>query len=240
MAENIDITEQINKLIQLQQIDTEIFDLRSKKETYPARTKEIDDSLEEKKEGIKNTEEELKRLQVSKNEKEADMQAKEGQIAKHQAELYQIKNNKEYQALQQEIDSIRADVSLLEEEIIGLLDEIEAAQARCEMEKKIFEKEKQKTAEEKESIKAEEKKLSERLNDFASRRTELAGAIDRDILGQYERILKNRGRIALSRVNGECCGGCNMQLRPQIINEAKLKKNIVFCENCARMLYAED
>ena len=69
---------------------------------------------------------------------------------------------------------------------------------------------------------------------------EFAGTIDAGTLGQYERILKKWGRIAITEVNGEFCGVCNMQLRPQIINEAKLQKNLVFCENCARMLYAQN
>ncbi|MFC1644176.1 zinc ribbon domain-containing protein [Candidatus Omnitrophota bacterium] len=240
MPEDIDIREQIKKLIQLQEMDAEIFDLVSQKEGFPARIKDMDGSLEEKKSGMKNAEDELKRVQLSKNEKDTDLGVKEEKISKHQSDLYQIKNNKEYQALQQEIDSIKADVSLLEEEIINLLDAIEAAQIRCEQEKKIFEEEKERVEKEKESIKAEEKKVSERLNELNAKRTEFAGTIDAGVRGQYERILKKWGRIAITEVNGEFCGVCNMQLRPQILNEAKLKNSLVFCAYCARMLYAQD
>ena len=240
MAEGADIREEIKKLIQLQELDTEIFDLQSKKETFPVRIKEMDDSLEAKRSGMKEAEDELKKTQLAKNAKETDMQAKEELIKKHDGELYQIKNNKEYQALQQEIDSIKADVSLLEEDLINLFDEIEKAQARCEEEKRIFEEEKQRIEKEKQNIKAEEKALSERLNELGAKRDDFVKTIDQGILGQYERILENRGRVALARINGEFCSECNIHLRPQTINEAKLKKKITCCESCARMLYAED
>lgn len=232
--------EEIKKLIDLQEMDAEIYDLRSQLEVFPTRIKEMDDSLETKKGGMEAADEALKMLQVSKNEKEMDMQDKEEKIKKHESELYLIKNNKEYTALKHEIDSIKADVSLVEEDIITLFDEIEAAQSRCAEEKKIFEEETQQVEKEKQVIKGEEKQLTERVNSLASQRAEVVSAIDPALLGRYEAILESRGRIALTKVTDEFCGGCNMHLRPQIINEATLKKNIVVCENCSRILYAEE
>ncbi len=240
MPDNPGFKEQIKKLIQLQQWDTEIFDLQAEKESYPVRIEEMDIILETKKSGMNAAEDELKTLRVSKNEKENEMQTKEERISKLQGDLYQIKNNKEYQALQQEIDSIKADVSLIEEEIINFLDKIEAAQAKVETEKKGFEGERQTSEKEKEAIKAKEKEITDRLNGLRAEREKFVTEIDANIRVRYERILENRGRVALARINGDICGECNLTLRPQIINEAQLKQNLVFCENCARMLYVED
>ena len=38
----------------------------------------------------------------------------------------------------------------------------------------------------------------------------------------------------------DACGGCNMNLPPQVINEIMMKKNLIFCESCARILYIEE
>ena len=76
-----------------------------------------------------------------------------------------------------------------------------------------------------------------RLGELDAKRAGFIQDIDKGILSKYEKILENRGGTALGRVNGEFCGACHMTLRPQVINEAKLKKNPVFCENCARILY---
>ncbi len=240
MDDIVNIKEQIDKLILLQQLDAEKFDLQSRMESFPVRIGEIEASLEEKTTGMKAAEEELKAIQVAKNEKETDLQAKEDKISKLDGDLYQIKNNKEYQALQQEIDSIKADVSLIEEDILLFFDKIEEAKAKQEEEKKIFEEEKAATEKEKEQINAEEKELSAHIGELDGRRAQTVVGIDPDVLGRYEAILANRGRVALVKVDGDCCGGCHMQLRPQIINEAKMRSDVTICENCSRILYAED
>ncbi|MGB2599338.1 MAG: C4-type zinc ribbon domain-containing protein, partial [Candidatus Omnitrophota bacterium] len=161
-------------------------------------------------------------------------------IKQLEGHLYQLKTNKEYKAIEQEIESIKADVSLLEEDIINLLDKVEEAKAKHEEEKKLFEEEKQKTGREQESINAEEKEIDARLNELNGKRKEFTQGIDAGILARYEKILENRGEKALSKVSGEFCGECNMTLRPQAINEAKIKKSPAFCENCSRILYAEE
>ncbi len=238
--ELMNFKEQIEKLITIKGIDAEVFDVTSRLEVFPERIREIAASLEEKQEGMKKSEEDLKRVQLEKNEKEMDMKAKEEKIAKYESELYNIKNNKEYKALQQEIGSVKADVSLLEEATIKCYDKISEAEINRERETRIYGEEKEKNAKEQNIIKEEEKNLSKHLAELKSLREKETEGIAPDILERYQRLLQNKGRAALSLVQGEMCGECNMQLRPQIINEAKLKKDLVFCENCGRMLYAED
>jgi hypothetical protein len=239
MPDTKDLKTEIGKLVQLQKIDSQIYDLESRKNTFPAKLEEMDRSLEEKTEGCKQAEENLKRLQVLKNEKETEMQASEEKIKKHESELYQIKNNKEYKALQQEIENIKADVSLLEEEIIGLFDEIESAASKLEEEKTLFEKEKASVEKEKNVIRSEEKELDKDISALKQQREQKVDEIKPPLLDLYKRILFHRGRTAMSRLSGEFCSECNMHLRPQVINEIRLRKKIVQCENCARILYVE-
>ncbi|MBL7073390.1 MAG: hypothetical protein ISS33_06430 [Candidatus Omnitrophica bacterium] len=239
MKQTVNIKEEIKKLVEVQKLDAEKYDLQSMLETFPEKIQEMDVLLEAKKNEAQNTGEELKTLQVLKNEKETEMQIKEEKINKHKTDLYKIKNNKEYTALEQEIKSIEADVSILEEEIIGYFDKIEEARILSEKNKTAFEMEGKKIEQKKTEIAAEEKELTEKLIKIDNARSSLTKDIAPRILEVYERIIKNKGRIALAKVNGDFCGGCNMQLRPQIVNDAKLQKNIVSCENCGRMIYAQ-
>lgn len=232
-----DFKENILGLIDLQNLDTRIYDLTSRKEEFPVRIEQMDSDLEAKKDGYNNAEARLKELQVKKNEKETDIKALEEKAAKHEAELYQIKNNKEYKALQDEIASIKADISVLEEDVIMYYDEIEAAQARLEEEKKAFEGEKKASDREKEAIRKEEKELEGLLAELSDKRKKVRERVDPELLDRYERILKNRGRTALASISAGSCAACNMQLRPQLINEIKMCKGAVVCENCGRLLY---
>ncbi|MFH1394841.1 MAG: C4-type zinc ribbon domain-containing protein [Candidatus Omnitrophota bacterium] len=234
------IKEQIGKLIEVQELDSEKFDLESQIEMYPSKIEELDQLLQSKKTHMLESEEELKKIQVLKGDKETEMMAKEEKIAKHKTDLYQIKSNKEYSALQQEIKSIEADVSLLEEEIINCFDKIEDVQKIKDEAKAVFETEAKKIEEEKNSIKEKEKQLAVKISELEAKRKELISRVDPSILERYERILNSKGKLAIAKLSGGFCGGCNMQLRPQVINDVKLQKDLVFCENCSRILYVEE
>ena len=239
MAETIDYKEQIQKLIRLQETDSEIYELQSEKDSFPEKIAALDGMLEKKKNGMNEAEEKLKQLQVKNNDKDNELKSCEDKILKHEGELAQIKTNKEYKAMLEQIESVKADISLLEEGIIGIMDEIEAAKARCEEEKKLFEEEKKKNNSEKESIRNEEKQVDARLNELKGIRGELKSGIAEDLLTRYEKIRENRGKYAIARIEGDCCGVCNMTLRPQVINEARLQKGLVICETCSRILYSD-
>ena len=240
MAGHMDIKGQLPSLLDLQKVDFEIYDLRVEKETFSEKINELDRLLEEKKTARASAEERLKALQVLKDEKENDLLSGEERVKKHESELLQIKTNKEYAAMLEQMDSVKADISLLEEKIIGLLDEIEAARAVLDEENKLFEEEREKTEKEKEAVRSREKKINARLDELNGEREKLTGSLDKRLLKRYEMILENRGRHALSKIEGEFCEICNMRLRPQVINEVRLQKELVTCENCSRILYTEE
>lgn len=236
----MEFKEQIKILIRLQEADAQIFDLSSEKDSLIPKIKEIDALLENKKISVHNTDEAFKRILLLRKEKETDLQTKEEKQRKYRTNLLQIKTNKEYTALQDEIDGLSADISLLEEEIIKLLDDVDEAKERIEREKRLFEEEKEKAEKEKFEIKELEKRLSAKIAAFENKRQETASAIDSGLIQQYEKILKNRGRTALAKITGIFCGECNMAINPQLINETRLRKNAVFCGYCGRILYDEN
>jgi predicted nucleic acid-binding Zn-ribbon protein len=65
-----------------------------------------------------------------------------------------------------------------------------------------------------------------------------ATAVESDLLGQYERLLKRQG-VPLVKVENEICGNCHLKLTPQTANQARKGKH-VSCENCGHLLYADD
>ena len=232
--------DQIKLLIELQEMDTEIFAKKKALEAIPVRLKEMDDLLESKAGTVKVLEDEIKSLQVKHKEKEVDLETKEGTIKKHETQLFQVKTNQEYTALQKEIASIKADCSLLEEDIIGFLDRIEETQKRLAKEKEVLAGEKSKIDEEKKKMDEEKKKMESGLGELTKKREEFSAGIDKKYLSRYERILHNRDGLAMVPIEGDACGGCNMNLPPQVINEARKKKELVICGNCARILYWKD
>lgn len=232
--------DQIGLLINLQEIDGEIYALDQEKGRMPAHLKSIDDNLESKKTGIKQAEENLKVAQLKLKEKEGSLQQKEEQVKKLQTQLYTLKTNKEYSAMLGEIGGVKADNSLIEEDIIRFMDDIEAARKKIAQEKEIFKSEEALAQKEKERIDAKLKDIEGKLAEFHQKRGLITPGIDKKLLARYDRILKNKEGLAMVHIEGSSCGGCHMNLPPQVISDVKLREDVVICDSCLRMLYIED
>ena len=118
------LKEQIKLLVELQGLDTNIFRLEDELESIPETIKNKEEEFKEKSGNLKKLEDGLKALQLKRKEKEGDLEAKEVNIKKYQQQLNQVKTNKEYTALQEEIGRIKADNSLIEEAILNLFDQL--------------------------------------------------------------------------------------------------------------------
>ena len=233
--------EHLKKLIELQGIDEQIFQLRAtEQKEIPERLKSYDDRLMEARKRLTNAEEKLKTFQLEKKDKEINLQAKEGNVKKFQLQLFQVKTNKEYAALEKEIEGLKADNSLLEEEIIRLLDALDSWTAAVASEKKKFEEESKIIQAEREKAKQELEQTKQRLKELETAREIMARQIDPLILPRYERMLKLRNGVAMVPVRDGSCQGCFMNLPPQVIHLVHSAEEWVFCEQCARILYIED
>lgn len=239
MAEII-LADEIKKLVELQEIDAEIFRIKRDLESMPERVKNLDDIIKEKEDIFKETEEKLKKLQLQHREKEMDLQSKEQSIKKLKTQLYQIKTNKEYTAMEKEIASSQADGSLLEDMIIKILDEIDTTEKDLGEKKEKFLQEKNNIENEKKKIDSHKRDIEAELKKLETQRSEFIINIDKNILSKYEKILYAKDGLALVPVAEDACSGCYMNLPPQVINEIKLKKDLIFCGNCSRILYCKE
>ncbi|MDP2980725.1 MAG: C4-type zinc ribbon domain-containing protein, partial [Candidatus Omnitrophota bacterium] len=234
------IKEQIGLLIDLQVIDAQIYDMSKERASMPGYLKSIDDALELKKTNIKQAEENLKNIHLKQKEKEGNLQQKEEQIKKLQGQLYMLKTNKEYSTMLAEIEGVKADNSLIEEDIIKLMDEIELAKKKISEEKEIFKTEEANAQKEKEIINLKSREIETKLSELNEKRNTITPNMEKQILSRYEKILKNKDGLAIVYIEENSCGGCHMNLPPQVISEVKLREDIVVCGSCLRILYIED
>ena len=231
------ISEQIKILTELQKIDSEIYTLKTELETHPQIQKQADQDFEKKKASLKLAEDEQKNFQVKQKNLEMDLGSKEEKIKKLQAQLFSLKTNKEYQAMEFEIKALKADDSLLEEEILKSFDLVEAAKAKVGKEKEFLAVEEKKHKEELVVIQKRAADIQAQIQVCEEKRKVFIPSIDAKILPQYERLLKNREGLAIAPIRNNSCGGCNIGLPPQIVNEARMQEKFLTCESCARMLY---
>ena len=232
--------EQLETLRKLQAIDAELFRLRTEQQQKPLELERAKQVVAEQQANAQAVEARLKALQVQQKEQELELATREANVKKLQVQLFQIKTNKEYAAIQREIDQSKADVSLIEEEIIKLLEAIDRTkQERVDALTQLTEREAVLRSEE-QRIERELATIQEQIATLEQHRQTLTPAVPSALLATYERVLTSREGLALVPLVNYSCGGCHMVQPPQIVNEVYLKAKLVTCENCNRILYVDE
>lgn len=233
------IADQLKALIELQKLDGEIYRLRRDLATQPVQAARLKDEQAKRTLGLQTAEARAKSLELKRNQLEAELGSKEQQIKKLQTQTYQVKTNREYSALQLEVEGLKADKSVFEEEILKLMEEVEQAKAQTASEKEQLKVQEGELKNRLDQIDQESLKIKSAIEQLQAARAALVPKVDPKVLKQYERILERKEGSALVPVRGNSCSGCNMLLPPQAINEVMMNTRLIPCESCARILYIE-
>lgn len=231
------INEQIKILIELQKIDSEIYKLKKELAAHPVLAKKLEEDFEKKKSHLRAAEDEAKAAQLKQKELEGDLAAKEEKIKKLQGQLYQLKSNKEYSAMELEIKGLKADKSVLEEEILRLLDSVETVRGKVSQEKEKLSGEEKLFKDEVGAMKKRAEEIGAELAVLEDKRKHYTPNVEPRLTAQYEKILRSREGLALVPVKNNACGGCHLGLPPQVVNEIQIQDKLIVCESCARILY---
>ncbi len=234
------ILETVKKLVALQKIDREIFHFKRELKAGPEVLAETQKQFEAKKARLKELEEKFKTIQLERKGLEGDLLVKEDAIRKVNAQLSEIKTNKEYTAKLVEIEGVKADKSIIEEKILNFYDLGDQVQVLINQEKEALKQEEQKYLKEKQVIEASMKDLEGKKSVLENQRKQIAPELDKNLLLKYEKILNNKDGLALVPVTGASCGGCYMNVPAQVVNQIKMHQDMVQCEFCARILYLQE
>ncbi len=236
----ISIADQLKVLVELQALDAQIYELKRQKENKPVEAASIKAKQQEFTKEVHALEARYKAFEVKKKELEIELEQKEGQIRKLQSQLFQCKTNKEYSAMQREIEGVKADKSIIEEDVIKMMDEADQLKARQQSERDILKVKEAELQKELAKIDEQVKTFQKQIDEFQAGRLGLLPKVDPKILARYEKILEKTKGLALVPVVKEgACGGCNIVLPPQMVNEIMAGTKMIPCESCARLLYIE-
>ncbi|MFA5157063.1 MAG: C4-type zinc ribbon domain-containing protein [Candidatus Omnitrophota bacterium] len=238
--EQVSLKEQLTNLINLQKIDSEIYKLQREKQAKPEEIKTIEAAFEAKKQGLAELEKTSLDLQKQKKDKELELASKDEAAKKLQGQLFQLKTNKEYQTMLQQIADTKTDASVIEEKILIIMEQMDKVKVDVDTEKQKLKEEEKLFNEQKAKVQVRVKEIDDRVSVLDGQRKQIAPAIDPKIITQYERILANRDGLAIVLAKNNSCQGCNMYVPPQVINLIKMYDHIITCEMCNRILYIDD
>ncbi len=229
--------EQIEVLTLLQNMDRQIRENTIAKEELLAEIETREKGIEVKRADGGSLRAEWEKKDKLRRDKEKELQDEGRKAADKRMKMTQIKNIKEMQALQREIDQIKQANSQLEEQVISVLEELEAEGnilKEKEEELKAMEEEWRGKRQEAEARLAE---LDQAVTEASKTRGETASQLKGDLIGRYELIFARRGGIAVVMASGGICQGCHMNIPPQLWNEIIRSDKLILCPSCHRILY---
>ncbi len=151
--------------------------------------------------------------------------------------MNRIKNVKELQALQREIDQIRQGNIVLEEELLRILLDLDGVKAELKVKEEELAQMQQEWIQKQEAVKSQISGIEQMVSEASSRRQGIASQVGRDLISRYELIFARRGGMAVVEVSGGICRGCYMNIPPQLWNEIIRSEKVNLCPSCQRILY---
>lgn len=229
----------MQKLLDVQKVDLRIRDLETEAAAIPRQIEEWDSALNAEKEELAEMEAEVEEIRKEQRHLERQLDQKQQSLSKYNAQLPQIKTNREYKAILVEIDMVEKDISDIEEKVLTKMDEIERINARAKKKEAEIKKAEEDIEKEKEKLRQRQKALQDSLEGTRSQREDFVSTVDNSLLSQYDRIRVRKGGVAVARISDESCGACHMALPPQVVNEV-IGGKIKSCPSCSRLLYWDE
>ena len=232
---------ELQTLVHLQQFDTKIAGLEAEAMRLPKQIEAIQAAVAEAKKVVDTVKVRLDAARKELRAREKDLDDIAAKRSKSEGRLYEVKTNVEYSAVLTEIENIKAQKAQTEEEILALMERQESLVAEIrEAESRLRGREEQGKRDEG-VIRAKLAAVETELGGVRAERATVAGGLPRNVLTDYERILKARGGLTIAPVAASAiCGGCRVTIRPQAIQELKQATTLLHCESCGRYLYWQE
>lgn len=180
--------------------------------------------------------EKLQKANLLSDEKQLQLKSREAQIEQLQTKLNTAASNREFNLLKEQIAADKQANSVLSDEILEALDEIDGLE--LQLKDVSAELEDQKNIQ-KNRIADVESKTTELQSELARVNSELEQSekqIPGEVMVEYRRVIAAKGEEALAPVEDESCGGCYQVLTTQYIDRLRLSV-LIRCPSCNAFLY---
>lgn len=231
--------EQLRLLLDLQEVDEAIAEARLKQKKLPEKVAAELAEYTEAETGLQEAERTLADLEASRRDREAQLEDQQAHMQRLKGRLKEITNTREYQAYIQEMDGVQRTIGKLEEETLTILADIETVGEQVAERRKEFDTHRKVYETERAKVDVDLAQLEKDVEALRAQRTERSGRVDATLLRRYERIASGMRR-ALVAIQGGACGGCHMNIPPQLVSEVKRAGRVHECPHCHRLLYVPE
>jgi len=232
------VDDTLRVLIELQAVDTRIAGLEAEAARLPREIEAVRAAVEEARRAVESLRGRMDQTRKETRAREKDLEDCQVKRQKYEGQLYQVKTNKEYSAVLAEIEEVKQQKSRIEEDILTLMERQERLAAEIKQAEGRLRSAEAEGAQQEGALRARLTEVEGRLTAERQRRAAVAAGLTPTLLGEYERLLRARGGLALVPVTRpNLCSGCRMTVTPQRLQQLKQQNALVGCESCGRYLY---
>jgi uncharacterized protein len=235
------VEEKLTSLVTLQKLESKLDEIHILKGELPMEVADLEDEIQGLHSRQLRIEEEINGITHFIEQKKEAIKEAQALAKKYEKQSSNVKNNREFEAINKEIEMQQLEVKLAEKHIKDANEEIAEKAVSLEKAKKtIASKEgvlNTKKGELEKIIAANEKEEKH----FNKQASEAREHVDSRLLASYEKIRKSyRNGLAVVPVERDACGGCFYYIPPQKQSEIRQRKKVMVCENCGRILVDDD
>ena len=235
------VEEKLKSLLDLQKVETKLDEIQILKGELPIEVSDLEDEIQGLHARERRIEEEINGITEFINEKKLIMIESDALVKKYEKQSENVKNNREFEAINKEIEMQSLELKLAEKHIKDANEEMGDKVRVLEIAKKNIATKEVNLKHKKSEL---DKIISETIKEETQYRKESDKAkskVDPRLLASYERIRKNyRNGLSVVPIVRDACGGCFNAIPPQRQSEIRQRKKIIVCENCGRILVDEE
>ncbi|MDR0371036.1 MAG: C4-type zinc ribbon domain-containing protein [Prevotellaceae bacterium] len=233
----ITVEGKLNALYELQKVVSKIDEIKTLRGELPLEVQDLDDEIAGLYTRLDNFDGEITGLATSITNKKLEIEGAKMRIKRYKEQQEKVRNNREFDNLSKEIEYQMLEIELCEKHIR----EYTESQEQKRNERQLTT---EKLAERKLDLMQKKKELSEIVSEtryeeekLRARTKEIEAMIEPRLLMAFKRIRRNaRNGLAVVYVHREACGGCFNKIPAQRQLDIRLRKKIIVCEYCGRIL----
>ena len=231
--------EGLEKLHALQLLDDRIKEVEISLKQIPETIQELELERDGKASIIENTRNKLNENIKEREKLEKEIMLVKEKIKKYKEQMNKATTNKEYQGFMAEIKFEEENISTLEEKVIEKMLESDEIMNEIRESEAEFDKISREYNKKIKDLKGIQESSKLKLAEAANEKQSLRGTIPDKLLRIYDNLARNKNGKAVSLVESEFCGICNVKIRPQRFNELLTFKEMLTCDSCGRILFVK-
>ena len=233
----LSVEDKLKALFQLQTTLSGIDEKRALRGELPLEVRDLEDELEGLHIRIEKIEQDIKDYQSAVTQKKANILEAQASLERYNKQLDSVANNREYDTLTKEIEFQTLEIELCNKKIKEAQYKIEEKQRDLEANRALLEDRQHALEEKRNELDEIMQETREEEGLLKEKATELETKIEPGLLRSFKRIRRGaRNGLGIVYVQRDACGGCFNKIPPQRQLDIRMRKKIIVCEYCGRIM----